>query len=69
MDDLSPRSAHFDEVLTQTLSDPVFEPQPGFKFADSHSKEQRSLHQTVGSPLDPPQDPNRQFFDHVSTFR
>lgn len=69
-DRFSPRSAHSDEAFAQTLYDPTFEPQAGFNFADSHSEEQRGLHQTMGSPLGSPQVPNQHsFFDPVSTTR
>lgn len=50
-DRFSPRSAHSDDALSQTLRDPMFEPQPGFNFADA--EDHRGLHATMGSPQAP----------------
>ena len=49
----TPHSAHSDDALAQNLQDPMFEPQPSYNFADSHSKEPRGLQPTMGSPYAP----------------
>jgi hypothetical protein len=68
MDDhFSPRSAHSDDALAQTLHDPMFEPQPGFNFAESH-EEPRSLQLSMGSPNAPNQN-QQTFFNPVNGTR
>jgi hypothetical protein len=69
MDDrFSPRSAHSDDALAQTLHDPMFEPQPSFNFADSHNEEPRPLQPSMGSPNAPNQN-QQTFFNPVNGTR
>jgi hypothetical protein len=64
----SPRSAHSDDALAQSLHDPMFEPQPSFNFADSHSEEPRALQPSMGSPNAPNQN-QQNFFNPVNGTR
>ena len=69
MDDrFSPRSAHSDDALAQTLHDPMFEPQPSFNFAESHNEEPRPLQPSMGSPNAPNQN-QQTFFNPVNGTR
>lgn len=64
----TPHSAHSDDALAQNLSDPMFEPQPSYNFADSHNDEARGLHPTMGSPYAPNQN-QQNFFNPVDGTR
>jgi hypothetical protein len=64
----TPRSSHSDDGLAQNLPDPMFEPQPSYNFADSHSEETRSVHPTMGSPYAPNQN-QQTFFNPVDGTR